>query len=370
MRLAIGLVVVIGVCGWVLAAPAGAAESWIDNFESYASDAEVQAVWVPATANASTHLHLIGYDSAQSMRIAYHNGLDPWWTNVVITFDPQDWSDFSRLTLRYMGEDGNSGEDLVVQIKNVDGEYLDGPYVATATKTYEWYEYSIDLSGWGFLDTVNRIEIHLPASDYGAGNLYIDRVVLDTFPPLVDDFETYADNTELRNAWLTTPNNFIWLMSTGSADGEPFAGEQYMRSDYLDSFTPFDGIISRYFDKEQDWSAYKTLTIRYRGRDALYNARQDFQIQLKDSYGGTFDGPIVANATQCTADPLYCEWEEYVMGIEGWAERGFAKEIHMMILGVPDYGNGRFYIDTIELSENPPVSVESESWSGIKAMFR
>ncbi len=371
MRLAIGLASLIAVCVWALAGPAEAAEAWVDDFESYDSDAKIQAAWVPSTENATTHVYLVGYDSAKSMQIAYHNGLSPWWTNVVFTFDtPQDWTNFRRLTLRYMGQDGNSGEDLVIQIKNADGEYMDGPWVTEATKTYEWHEYSMDISGWGFLGNVTQIEIHLPARDYGAGNLYIDRMTLDTFPPTIDDFETYAGHTELRGAWSTTPNNFISLQVTGSPDGDPHSGNQYLRSDYLDSFAPYDGIISYYFIKEQDWSGYKTLTLWYRGRDALYNARQNFQVQLKDQFGGYFFGPEIESATQCTADPLYCEWQEYVMGIESWAERAFAQEVHLMILGVPDYGNGRFYIDKIELSENPPVSVEPESWSSIKVMFR
>ncbi len=357
MRFAKGLTLVLAVSGWILAGSAWAAETVMDDFEGYGSDAEVQAVWVAATANASTGLSAVAYDGVQALKIALHNGQDPWWTNVVMTLPaPMDLTDYSRLTLRFRGLPGNSGEALLVQLKDEWGNWLDGPTVDRATQIYDYTEYAIDISGWAERSAFQTIEIHLPAQDYGASELYIDRVVADTFPPLVDGFEGYASDAELQLVCAAATANASTHIAT-PGDG----GGQCMRIAYHNGQDPWWANVVYTLGAPQDWSAYVRLMLRFKGEAG--NSGETFILQLKDEYGGWLDGPAVDRATQIE------DWTEYSMDISSWSGRFAVTSIEFHV-PAQDYGAGNLYIDQIEVSDNPATATDATSWSGIKELFR
>jgi hypothetical protein len=157
----------------------------VEGFEGYSDDADLRASWDVAFAKDQIYLKNPGYLSNKAMKVEYHNGTSPYWTGVSMTFDTvQDWSNYSDLTCKYIGmyaEDdpqGNSGERLFMRVYDQWGGYLDGPRISNATKTYSWMDYSMDISSWANRSNVQKVEVILEPEDYGAGQIYIDRVRL------------------------------------------------------------------------------------------------------------------------------------------------------------------------------------------------
>ncbi len=357
MRFATGFRVIVAVSGLILAGSGWAAETVVDDFEGYASDVEVQAVWTAATANASTHVDPLAYDGVQALKIALHNGQDPWWTNVVMTLPvPMDLTDYARITLRFRGISGNSGEALVVQLKDEWGNWLDGAWVDRATQVLAYTEYAIDISGWAERTNFQTIEIHLPAQDYGASDFFIDRVVADTFPPIIDDFEGYGSDADLQPVCAGATANASTHVAT-PGDG----GGQCMRIAYHNGQDPWWTNVIYTLPAPQNWTAYNQLTLRFKGEAG--NSGEALIVQLKDEYGAWLDGPTVDRGTQVL------DWTDYSIDISAWGGRlGVTKiEFH---LPATDYGAGNLYIDKIELSENPATATDRTSWSGVKQLFR
>ena len=360
----------------LLPADSPAAVKVVDEFDQYVDDADLRASWAVFHAKDAVYVRTPGYQtSTQAMKIAYHNGADPWWTAVSMTFPSvEDWSDFRRFGCRFIGmypdDDpyGNSGERFFMRIYDEWGGYVDGPKISNATKTYEWIYYSMDISLWANRSNVASIAIILEPQDYGSGQLYVDRIHVDTLPPVLDDYETYFDTDELRDSWLYGANNLNYLLADADFDGPAWAGDQYLGLDYLCSIPPYQGDLTLVFDFQEDWSDYETLKLHYRGRPDLFNSSEGFQVVLEDVYGGTLTGSVVSGATQCPWEgDFYCEWHEYVLDFSSWASKGFVKKVVLRI--VPEsYGDGRLYIDEIVLG-GPYIPARHVSWGELKAKY-
>lgn len=353
-----------------------AAVTSVDEFDDYVDDAALQAAWVVTHAKDAVVLRTPGYQtSTKALKLEYHNGADPWWTAVQMTFPSvQDWSDYRRFACRYMGmypdDDpyGNSGERFFMRIYDEWGGYIDGPKISNATKTYEWVYYSIDISAWANRSNVAAVAIVLEPEDYGSGQIYVDRIHIDTLPPVLDDYETYVDTDHLRASWLYGANNLNYLIADPSSDGPPWEGDQYCRLDYLCSLAPYQGDLTLVFDFQEDWSDYETLKLHYRGRIDPWNSSEGFRVVLEDIYGGTFEGPLHSGATQCPFEgDIYCAWNEYVLDFSSWGSKGFVKRVILRVQP-ESYGDGRLYIDEILLG-GPAVATEPVSWGQLKAKY-
>jgi len=348
----------------------------VDEFDQYVDDADLRASWVVFHAKDTVYVRTPGYKtSTQAMKIAYHNETDPWWTAVRMDFPTvQDWGQFRRLACRFIGmypdddPQGNSGERLFLRVYDEWGGYIDGPKISNATKTYEWIYYSMDISTWPNRTNVAAVAVILEPEDYGHGQIYIDRLHVDTMPPVLDNYETYADTNELRQSWLYGANNLDYLVAQPSSDGPAWEGNQYLRMDYLCSNPPYQGDLSLVFDFQEDWSSYQTLTLHYRGRIDPWNSSEGFKVVLEDVYGGTFEGPLHSGATQCPyVGDIYCNWQEYTMDFSSWGSKGFVKKVILRI--VPEsYGDGRFYVDEILVS-GPSIGTKQISWGALKAKY-
>lgn len=361
-----------------LSAPpmAHAAVSSVDEFDQYLDDTDLQSAWVVVHAKDTVTVRTPGYHtSTQAIKLAYHNGADPWWTAVQTTFPAvQDWSEYRRFACRYIGmypdDDpfGNSGERFFMRIYDEWGGYLDGPKVSNATKTYEWIYYEIDISTWANRGHVAGVAIVLEPEDYGSGQIYVDRIHVDTLPPVLDDYETYASTTELRDSWLYGANNLNYLMAEPSTDGPAWEGDQYCRLDYLCSLAPYQGDLTLVFDFQEDWSDYETLTLHYRGRIDPWNSSEGFRVVLEDTYGGSLEGPYHSGATQCEfLGDIYCDWHEYVIDFSDWGSKGFVKKVILRVQP-ESYGDGRLYIDEILLG-GPSIPTKNVSWGELKARY-
>lgn len=362
--------------GALVPADSHAAITNVEEFDQYVDDADLRASWTVSHVKDTLFVKTPGYQtSTQSMKLVYHNEADPWWTAASLTFSAaQDWSDYRRFACRFMGmypdddPTGNSGERFFMRIYDEWGGYIDGPKISNATKTYEWVHYDMDISMWAERSNVASIAIILEPEDYGTGQIYVDRIYIDTLPPVLDNYETYADTDELRDSWLYGANNLDYLIAEPSGEGPAWEGDQYLRLDYLCSVPPYQGDLVLEFDFQEDWSDYETLKLHYRGRLDLYNSSEGFQVSLEDVYGGYINGPVHSGATQCTYQgDIYCAWHEYTLDFSSWGSKGFVKKVILRL--VPEsYGDGRLYIDEI-LLEGPSIPTRKMSWGELKAKF-
>jgi hypothetical protein len=355
----------------------GAAVKTVDEFDSYVDNPALQAVWVVDNAKDTVILRTPGFStSTQAMKIEYHNGADPWYSAVTTTFGAvQDWSDYRSVGCRYIGmygdDDpfGNSGEKFFVRIYDEWGGFVDGPKISNATKTYEWIEYMVDISSWGNRGNVAAVSFVLEPEDYGSGQLYVDRLHLDTWPPVLDDCEVYLDSAELQNYWVASTNAASYLMVAPTAQGDPGEGQQYMAFDYDCGLAPYNADLTLTFDFKEDWSNFSTLSLMYRARPDPWNSMESFRVVLEDEWGGYFEGPLVVEATQCDGGgEFYCPWNEYLMNFESWGGKAYVQKVILRIQ--PNtYGDGRFFIDYLVVN-GEQVPARNVSWGSLKATYR
>jgi hypothetical protein len=354
-----------------------AAVKSVDEFDSYVDDAALQAAWVVDNAKDTVLLRTPGFStSTKAMKIEYHNGADPWYTAVTMTFGAsQDWGEYRRVACRYIGmypdDDpfGNSGEKFFVRLHDEWGGTLDGPKISNATKTYEWIEYEMDISAWGNRGSVAAVTFVLEPEDYGAGQLYVDRLHLDTWPPVLDDYEHYADTDELRSYWASASNGLAWLLVAPTDQGEPGEGGQYMAYDYDCAGAPYTSDLVLEFDFKKDWSAFSTLSLLYRPRPDPLNSIEGMRVVLEDEFGGYIEGPYQAGATQCVFQgDLYCQWNEYVMDFGSWGGSSIVKKVIVRVQ--PEtYGDGRLFLDYL-IVNGEQVPARQISWGSLKAKYR
>lgn len=123
----------------------------VDDFESYADDAQIAAAW--------PH-NIAGYDyifremamvrqGAQSMRFSYQNQYDPFFTEATHTFDaPQDWTEGAGLlSLSFRGDPNNAEQPLYVRVEDSSGKAgtVTQPFNYAVQSKY-WRQWDIALS--------------------------------------------------------------------------------------------------------------------------------------------------------------------------------------------------------------------------------
>jgi hypothetical protein len=235
--------------------------SWemVEHFEDYTDDTDLRASWIVSHSKDQIYLKSPGYLSVQAMKVEYHNGASPYWTGVTHTFSSvQDWSNFDELTCKYIGmyndddPQGNSGERFYLRIYDEWGGYIDGPGISQATKTYEYTDYSMDISSWANRSNVQSVAVILEPEDYGSGQIYVDRlrltgdwlglamtvsdaIALDDYgmtPQIIhDDIEWFIDNYAEGKPVYVLENGF----STWSGSSNKAHGTEAEQAAYFDS---------------------------------------------------------------------------------------------------------------------------------------
>ncbi len=246
--------------------------SWlmVEGFDYYTDDADLRASWIVAHAKDEIYLRDPGYLSPYAMKVEYHNETSPYWTGVKRTFDTvQDWSDYSELTCKYIGmyddddPQGNSGEKFYLRINDEWGGYIDGPRISNATKTYEFTDYSMDISSWPNRSNVQSVEVRLEPEDYGSGQIYVDRLRLvgdwlgtamsvsdalglddygRTAAIIHDDIQWFIDNySDGKPVYVLESGFSTWEGSSNKAHGTEAEQEAYFDAiitDIMTNFTP------------------------------------------------------------------------------------------------------------------------------------
>ncbi|UCG47604.1 MAG: hypothetical protein JSU94_19225, partial [Phycisphaerales bacterium] len=129
----------------------------VDDFESYASDAAIEAVWphnIPPDVTGTYHYIFLEtgqvYQGGRAMRFEYQNQYEPYYTEATRTFAvAEDWnaSNAAALSLVFRGRKDNvPGQPIYVKLTDA------GSKTATVTHPYDyaveadsWNEWSIDL---------------------------------------------------------------------------------------------------------------------------------------------------------------------------------------------------------------------------------
>ena len=122
----------------------------IDDFESYDTDADIQAAW-PHNIEGIDYI-LLGIDSTgnKSMRFYYQNQYEPFFTEATRTFDgAQDWTrlGIETLSLSFVGETDNVEQRMYLKVEDAAGnstiiEYPD----PRDLQSWVWHDWTVPLS--------------------------------------------------------------------------------------------------------------------------------------------------------------------------------------------------------------------------------
>ncbi len=202
---------------------------------------------------------------------------------------------------------------------------------------------------------------------------------------ILDDFEFYDGTDALRLTWnVVEPENAVvdlecsystdWPVSfceNHYNQGEAADGVHFLRVNYLLGTT----VARMVWSGNPDWTGYKWLSLYYRGTSFETSAPADFRVELVANGGSdVLQSPSVINATQCDAnmvppDVVACDWSVFDWNIQGWSGLDNVSELRIVLTGDEVGGQGRLFVDEIQLRERP-VPVTLSSWGGVKAMYR
>jgi len=219
----------------------------IENYESYASAAELQASWVAGGRTALITLSTsVYYDPSQSMTLVYQNTASPY--NAYATHDlggAQDWTiqGITALSVMFKGGGGNAGDDIYVELESNGGAQSGRQQYGstTATQNTTWTEWFIDLSAFGIdLNNVTEITVGVgqdPGQNTGSGGMNFDFItiaqprLLCVNPPTADiDGDCDVDGVDLKEMVA------VWLDADETR------------------YSPFDAPLINFEDDDSQWA--------------------------------------------------------------------------------------------------------------------
>ena len=122
----------------------------VDDFESYGTDADIQAAW-PHNIEGFDYI-LLAADGAgdKSMRFYYQNQYEPYFTEATRTFDvPQDWTRLGveTLSLSFAGEVENAEQRMYLKVEDAAGNSITVEHPFThANQSRRWFDWTVALS--------------------------------------------------------------------------------------------------------------------------------------------------------------------------------------------------------------------------------
>jgi len=164
----------------------------VDDFESYGSDADIQAAW-PHNIEGFDYVFLAADDAGdKSMRLFYQNQYEPFFTEATRTFEsPQDWTQLGveTLSLSLAGDVENAEQRMYLKVEDVAGNNATVEHPFThATQSRRWFDWTVALSelsaGGVDLAQVSKLTIGLGdgtssgQADEDLDSIYIDDIRL------------------------------------------------------------------------------------------------------------------------------------------------------------------------------------------------
>jgi hypothetical protein len=166
---------------------------------------------------------------------------------------------------------------------------------------------------------------------------------------VVDDFESYTSDAELRSAWVDNidePGVEYVLLATG--------GNNSMRFEYQNQYEPYFTEVARTFVEPQDWTVHSVeeLSLSFIGEHE--NVEQLMYLTLEDSAGQSF---TVANpfTFACQTD----SWRQWTIPLVQFSDAGAdLTTVQKLTLGMgdgtdsgqPEGDRDHIYVDQIVLS--------------------
>jgi hypothetical protein len=145
-----------------------------DGFESYASDAEIQAAW-PHNIGGEFQYVFLATDAQgnKSMQLDVQNQYEPYFTEATRTYDsPQDFSAFGvdTMSLSFVGRDDNVEHPFYVKLQDAAGQSLKVEHPFTyACQSEIWRQWDIALEQFRGADGVDLTNVTKITVGLGSG---------------------------------------------------------------------------------------------------------------------------------------------------------------------------------------------------------
>jgi len=157
----------------------------LEDFESYANDAALEAAWDDDFGGAYTDLSTDAHGGAQAMSLAYENNLSPYYTAITKALSPA--ADFAvegakALELWYKGDLMNTSQPLYVEVSSVgktDKAINSDP---DALRNRNWTPWNIDMTTeftTVALGAVTSIAIGTGNGSSSSGQTIEDSILID-----------------------------------------------------------------------------------------------------------------------------------------------------------------------------------------------
>ncbi|MEM9084161.1 MAG: hypothetical protein AAGB34_11240 [Planctomycetota bacterium] len=337
----------------------------IDGFETYADDNALRSAWTIDGGGAPLPVFLDDVTvsgGTQAMRVEYDGGVDPFFAIRTRTFgaEPIDLRQFWKL--RWDGARSESVSNTTVRL---EGDDTGGPggvslfrfdtLSQSLSTSFTTQEFNVTQAGGRGVDNLADLNFVIDGNpEFGAGTVLIDNLEFVGLPPMdemVEDFESYTDDTDLNNSWMVTstsngtPNSTNALISTSSG--------QSLRLNYANGSAPFFSQTAFEFASLQDLSRYATITVNYQpffDGPPFGNSREGVSVALFNSS----DRRVAIVAAQFGTQSPDFEYAPLVLDLTGQSPFRL-QEISRIALSIEavDFGAGTVLFDDITASLNP-----------------
>lgn len=273
--------VLVSVC---LGSSNALAKSVVENFEGYQSWQEMETCgwynWGSTFAQGSI-VDGEGFEGGKAFK-SKSLIADGGSANYTFTFEPQDWSDYDYLSLKYLnpGVNYDVGQHLNIIVR--DSEWA---IVSQTGWNYnvdgdgEWVELRIYIDDSNSWTAVKGLEIQTQQYYLGDELILDDIVLMPRQPELFECFENYTSWDEMKTGgW----HNWNEAGATGFlAISEGVDGSKAFKSTSLIS----DGGSANYtFDfGQQDWTNYESVSVKVRNTGINSFAGQHVNFRILNS---------------------------------------------------------------------------------------
>ncbi len=165
--------------------------SMVDDFESYANTAALQAVWVPDLYDKTGLIspYTLNTDHTKYMEINANLGQNPYYDIMTKNLNGADWVGKATMQIDYRGASGTSTERLEVEILKASDwsqKWQSGPW--DYPNDNAWHTKTIDISSCPWLNNVGTVRIVVKAKDYGKTRVGIDNIKVINGNPVTVGF--------------------------------------------------------------------------------------------------------------------------------------------------------------------------------------
>jgi hypothetical protein len=374
----------------------------IENFESYASDADLLANWSPQSATLSLSSYVAAHSTGtNSMRVDRFFPANAWETEVMTgpaRAIPMSIAPTQYLTIRVAGDPAftnASYQTLFIyayDVANNFGRWGSEVPIETNWQVFNYLASSIsqpwDSPALPDLNNIVRFKLYLygqgsPAGPEFQATIYIDDLMvrdtpLTEFPPaspmrsLIDDFEGYADDTALHGfySYLNSPAATV---TTAAIETPAPQGSKALKLgiDFAAGQYPW-GAVNSGTVAPFSFPTNAVVQCRFKGDSVLAPTADDgtvFWLSFFDKAQRRFTfstlAPAVSSSEWTTVKAAYSDfWANSPVDtgnlvgwqflVEGW--QGTADSTAL---------SGAFYIDDVRITIAPVLSVVKEA-GGLK----